>query len=252
MNASKIIHRVLAVGDQTGIGVTQVRTAALQAYAKPAVGYIGANEIVCGEIARLLRLPVPVFGLAHSGVYGQPTLFCSVSFNFSEQDLPPVDPAAFVAASPQIAGGVVVFDALVANTDRHPRNLAMSQSAGQPPAILVYDHSHALLGPKGGDGIKRLTALRDRLALNLDGQSGGNRHCLADHIPDAALLLEPLDRVKSLPKWWIRDVVNGAIGISATEADAAVEFLSYRVDNLRAIFQKNVHQFSKMENQHLL
>lgn len=203
MNPSRIMHRLLAVGDQTGIGVTKVRTSTVLAYVKPVAGYIAANEIICGEIARFLRLPVPVFGLAHTGVRGQPTLFCSLSFNFSNEDLPPVQADQVIALAPELSAGILVFDALVGNTDRHTGNLAMDVRPGNPPSILVYDHSHALFGPRHGAGIARLAALRDRLALNLDGKTGGNIHCLAEYFTDAALFLRWFDRVESLPQWWI-------------------------------------------------
>jgi hypothetical protein len=252
MNTSRILHRLHAVGDQTGIGVTQVRTSTVQAYVKPAIGYVPANEVICGEIARFLRLPVPMFGLAHTGVQGHGPLFCSLSFNFSTEDLPPISPEIFARSGPELSAGILAFDALVANTDRHPRNLAMDARPGSAPQFIVYDHSHALFGPKFGRGIARLTELRDRLALNLDGKTGGNSHCLAAHITDATLFLRWFDRIRALPGWWIDDVVRGAIDISPLEIEAAIDFLNHRAQNIQLLFRNHARQFPRLQHAHLL
>ena len=252
MTPSPILHRIFGVGNPLGLGVTGVRQASALVYAKPAGGYIAANEIICGEIARFLGLPVPAFGLAHPGVRGQPVFFCSVDFNFSGQHLPPINPAAVAAALPTYTAGIVVFDSLVANTDRHAANIAFDSRLGAQPALVIYDHSHALLGPAAGAGTLRLRNLRDRLALNLDGQSGGNRHCLADHLHDAALLGDWCDRAATIPRWWISNLVHSVPGLTAIEADEAVDFLAHRSQNLRAIFRANLNQFPAINQTSLL
>jgi hypothetical protein len=252
MTPSPVLHRILGIGNPLGIGVTGVRQGSVSAYAKPASGYIAANEMVCGEIARFLGLRVPSFGLAHPGVTGQPIFFCSLDFNFSGQQLPPANAAALMAALPAYSAGVIAFDCLVANTDRHPGNIAFDARPGQEPTLVIYDHSHALLGSAPGEGSQRLRTLRDRLALNLDGQTGGNRHCLADHLHDAALLGDWCERAATIPPWWLSNLVRSVPGLTAIETNETIEFLSHRSRNLRAILRANLNQFKSIQQTTLL
>lgn len=132
-----VLHRLAAVGNPVGIGVTGVRQGTALVYAKPAAGYIAANEMICGEIARFLGLPVPSFGLAHPGVRGQPIFFCSIDFNFSGGQLPPIDPVALGKAHPSTVAGILAFDSLVANTDRHTQNITFDTRPGATSSVVI-------------------------------------------------------------------------------------------------------------------
>lgn len=252
MTPSPVLHRIFGINNPLGIGVTGVRQASATVYAKPASGYIAANEVICGEIARFLGLSVPAFGLAHPGVRGQPVFFCSLDFNFSGQQLPPVNAAALAAALPTFLAGIIAFDCLVANTDRHAGNIAFDSRPGAQPAVVIYDHSHALLGHVFGAGTQRLRNLRDRLALNLDGQTGGNRHCLANYLTDAVLLVDWCDRAATIPRWWLSNLAKSVPGLTAIEMDEVVEFLAHRTQNLRNILRTHLHQFPAIQQNSLL
>ena len=252
MTLSPVLHRIFGLGNPLGIGVTGVRQASVLVYAKPAGGYIAANEVVCGEIARFLGLPIPAFGLAHPGVRGQPVFFCSLDFNFTGQQLPPINPAELAAALPTYAAGIIAFDSLVANTDRHTGNIAFNSRPGVAQAVVIYDHSHALLGPAFGAGTQRLRTLRDRLALNLDGQSGGNRHCLADHLHDATLLGDWCDRAATIPHWWLSNLVKSVPGLTAIESGETIDFLTHRAKNLRSILRAHLNQFPAIQQTSML
>jgi HipA-like kinase len=110
-------------------------------------------EIVCGELARGLGLPVPeivlievdpALGAAEPDPEIQELITGSAGLNVGLDFLPgslPYTPAAGFQPSPELAAEVVWLDALVSNVDRTPRN----------PNLLVWherlwliDHGAAL------------------------------------------------------------------------------------------------------------
>ncbi|MCC6830648.1 MAG: aminotransferase class I and II [Thermoleophilia bacterium] len=104
-------------------------------------------EIVAGETARLLGLPVPELvyvevppelGLAEPDPEIQDLLKASVGRNLGMDFLPGAlayDPAAAVPPDPAFAADVVWFDALMLNVDRSARN----------PNLLVWHGRHHLI-----------------------------------------------------------------------------------------------------------
>jgi hypothetical protein len=91
-------------------------------------------EVLAGELARALRLPVPELVLveldpelprAEPDVEIQELAAASAGINLGVDFLPgalPFTPAAAQAVDPGFAADVVWFDALVTNVDRTPRN----------------------------------------------------------------------------------------------------------------------------------
>jgi hypothetical protein len=91
-------------------------------------------ELVAGELARRLDLPVPeiafvqvdpVLGRAEPDPEIQDLITASAGLNLGLDFLPgalPFDPAAGLELDPALAAAVVWFDALVTNVDRTPRN----------------------------------------------------------------------------------------------------------------------------------
>lgn len=252
--ALPLIHRIAATGLPTHIGVTGVHQGTLVAYLKPLTfpTYLAANELIAAELGRFLGLPIPAGGVAWSGVKGAPPFFASVSFNLSGADLPPIDVDTLVKKKPDLAAGIVVFDALIANLDRHAKNLSYSP---KDDALHVFDHSHALFGPLPAEGISRLGIMKNKLCLNLDKQTDPRytRHCLGDSIKDATQLLPWLLKVKEMPTSWLgRVVTTQGVALSNEEAICVLDFLEYRRDNLREIFQANQHQFPSLNQKSLL
>ena len=109
--------------------------------------YCIPNELICGELARFLRLPVPPVGVVSQSA-GTP-LFASRDFNLTGNSLPPVDVAACVQQLPRLSAGLLLFDIWVANCDRHAENFSVDFLA-TPPVMNIFDHSHALFGYAGG------------------------------------------------------------------------------------------------------
>ena len=133
--------------------------------------YCVPNEVVCGEIGRFLGLPVPPAGVVYTPK-GDDLFYASLDFNLTGNALPPVNVTKCVSVLPRESAGVLLFDILIANSDRHGRNLSVDFSA-KPPRMNIFDHGHALFGKDAGNGVARLEKLSDRL-----GVSAGSRTCL--------------------------------------------------------------------------
>jgi hypothetical protein len=170
--------------------------------------------------------------------------YASLDFNLTGNTLPPADPHAFVAELPSEATGLLLFDILIANSDRHAGNLYLDTSGGTPKAA-VFDHSHGLFGYIAGQGAARLQAMKSRLAITGQPPTGGNRHCLLDVVNSDDQFSYWIDRIKALPDFLIEDVCTEAVkyGITSHEAQAAVNFLRYRRSGLRRIIVRNKQEF---------
>jgi hypothetical protein len=115
-------------------------------------------EIVGGEMARALGLPVPVLvgleidadlGLAEPDPEIQDLIRASVGLNLGVDFLPgalPFTPAAADGLDPAFAADVVWLDALITNVDRTPRNPNLLVWHGQ---TWLIDHGAALFRQHG-------------------------------------------------------------------------------------------------------
>ena len=106
-------------------GACYVGVAGVAKKATNAEPYIVANEVFCNAIARNLLLPCPPGATLDKG--GEPYFF-SLDFNLAGQALPPVVPSAIVAAFPRLSWGIILFDMLIMNGDRHAQNIAHDTS----------------------------------------------------------------------------------------------------------------------------
>jgi hypothetical protein len=109
-------------------------------------------ELVCGELARLLGLPVPeivlmeldpVLGRNEPDYEIRSLIKASAGLNLALDYLPgsiTYDPAV-VAPDPELAARIVWFDALITNIDRTPRN---SNMLLWHKKIHLIDHGAAL------------------------------------------------------------------------------------------------------------
>ena len=243
-------YKIESFGKQLGIGVAGSRYARLSAVVKanvPQAPYCVPNELICCELGRFIGLPVPpVAPVATAG--GSP-LFASLDFNLTGNALPPVDVAKCVRLLPSLSTGLLLFDIWVANLDRHPANFAVDFLA-VPPAMNVFDHSHALLGYNSGDGEARLAALRDRLGVSWQTgdpiASGRHRHCLLDALGTDDHFGYWHDRIKATPEFFVRDKCEAALDHGATrqEVDPAIDFLLHRRDTLLSIISMHRTEFT--------
>ena len=90
-------YRIAAVGAQLGIGVAGSVNLTIDAVAKANSAnapYCIANEMICAEIGRFLRLPIPPGGIVTSAHH--PPMYASLNFNLTGVALPPVNPSLCV------------------------------------------------------------------------------------------------------------------------------------------------------------
>jgi hypothetical protein len=189
-------------------------------------------ELVAGELARRLELPVPeiafveldpVLGLAEPDPEIQDLISASAGLNLGLDFLPgalPFEPAAGLPLDPALAASVVWFDALVTNVDRTPRN----------PNLLVWHerlwlidhgaslHVHHQTWDMAPHAARPFPAIRDHVLLPSAGSILDADEALAS-VLDQSVLAEVAALV---PEEWL--------GERADERRAAyVEYLSRRL-----------------------
>jgi hypothetical protein len=237
------IYQVVSWGQSVGIGVSGTRHLHLAGYGKRAEAqqpYLLVNELIAAEMGHFLRIPVPPACIVADSDGRH--YFASLSFALTGAALPPIIPDNFYGTFPSGSADLLVFDIFIANYDRHPGNLAAEY--GNPARFNVFDHSHCLLNgsaPTGGE--VRLQAAQN--ALVIDGRGFGSRHCLIDKITDDGLFLPILQRLESIPSWFVESVVEGASGYGLTPAEttALTTFLLNRRNSVRELIRANHNAF---------
>jgi len=192
------------------------------------------------RLGQFLGLPIPACGLVYKAGQKPEHYFASLNFNLSSSQLPPIDANSCGALSD--GTGVILFDILIANDDRHRANLSLDSST-QPPQLTVFDHSHALFGHANGVGRDRLIALRENLGI-IDGT---RRHCLLGTINNDQFFKEWIDRINGLPDYLIDQVCEATVPlnmISGAEAAEAKAFLKYRKAEISKIIERNKAEFT--------
>lgn len=243
--------RVLCLGQPIGSGVTDGRSASVSGVAKMncvAAPYCVANELVCAELGRFLGLPVPPGAVCYSNSANPQLVYVSLNFNLVGNSLPPVNTTLCVKELPEQSAGVLLFDILIGNADRHGRNLAVDWLA-KPPIMSVFDHGHALFGNDAGQGAGRLARLRDRLAISGGSRTRGNRHCILDQIDTDAHFGTWIERIGLMPDFVIDDLCEQLPGLGCTksEASSASAFLKHRRTKLEQIVISNKAEFTNIK-----
>jgi hypothetical protein len=140
-------------------------------------------ELVAGELARRLGLPVPeivfvdvdpALGRAEPDPEIQDLIAASPGLNFGIDFLPGAltfDPAADDFADPELAAAIVWFDALVTNIDRTPRNPNLLVWHGR---LWLIDHGAALYAHHDPEGLatraeRPFPAIADHVLLPFAG-----------------------------------------------------------------------------------
>lgn len=145
----------LVEADDDGLYVTKLRGAGQGPKALVA-------EVICGELARALGLPMPELVLVEVAVelsHAEPDpeiqelLQASAGTNLGLDFLPgslPYTPAGDVQPPSEQAADIVWFDAFVENVDRTPRNPNLLVWHGVP---WLIDHGAALYRQHAADGL---------------------------------------------------------------------------------------------------
>ena len=243
----KRAYRIVADRGPVKDGATGARYADLAAVCKTneTVYYCVANEYLAERIGRFLGLPIPPGAIIPLG--GDPPAFgyACLEFALTGEGLPPVDASDCVAKLPDLSTGLVMFDILIANPDRHVQNLAAVLHE-QPYEMTIFDHGHALFGHSKDGAIKRLTDLQDRLAITGGSVTKQNRHCLLDGIDDAVYFAKWISRIETLPNHYIDTTCDDLVGdgiISDHERSAIVAFLRRRRDRFPKLLEDHKAEF---------
>lgn len=195
------------------------------------------NELVCMQLGRALGLPIPIgFVLEKDG----DLYYCSANLALFDGEAPDADFELFAEKDHRTALGVVVFDAWVANADRHSRNAIYDDIDNQ---IYIFDHGMALLGNRG---TSYLHESRGQLRLCED---------LTFEIADASSFSEWYNRVLGIPEFMITDAIRDAAktGIGLDEQQEVADFLIHRRNELPQLL-KDVQEsyFPKLNTREML
>jgi hypothetical protein len=170
-----------------------------------------AAEVVAGELARALGLPVPelvlveldpALGAAEPDPEIQDLIAASGGINLGVDFLPGALPyAPTLPPSAELAADVVWLDALVTNVDRTPRNPNLLTWHGR---LWLIDHGAALYAFHGGDPLARarapFPAIREHVLLPAAGPlADADARLAARADPAAAAALVPPDWADGAP-----------------------------------------------------
>jgi hypothetical protein len=229
-------------------GVNDAYTIRLQAIGKDNKEnqYLIANEWIAAQIGRLLGLPIPPCALMGT----RPNqMFASISFD-GRKKLRWCNPAMLWQFQPALCSGILAFDMLIANCDRHARNIKVDNPA-RPKVVRVFDHDRAMFYIAPGEGAQRLDGLLSRLGISGGPVSGGHRHCLIDEITRCDFLFDWIQKISAIPKFFIEETcqaIRRIGGVTKREVEKATDFLLYRRDNLSEIVGRNKEQFRSIDS----
>jgi hypothetical protein len=207
--------------------------------------YLVPNEWICGNIGRMLGLPVPPFALFRTGKKTKP-MFGSLDFRYSESPPPDTNPAKCVDRMPRECAGLVVFDIFIANADRHAGNIVVD-NPNNPTEIHMFDHDRALFGYVKGQGAARLQKVENRLGVSGGSQSTGNAHCMLEHLSSSDDLSEWCQRIATIPIWQIEDICKSEC-VPSRLREAAISFLRSRRNNIGQLIMANKDAFPNIKD----
>jgi hypothetical protein len=194
MSASK--YKIWAIGAPVDDGVSGSIHAGMATVAKKANANepnIVINELFCNLLARGLFLPCPPGALMENA---GDDYFCSLNFNLAGQSLPPSPIPTVVANCPELCWGILLFDVLVMNPDRHNKNLSYDRTSHR---IQIFDHSRAFLPLK--------TTIDSAIADNT-GTLGFRGHCLKNEISSMDGFDFWVQRIRAMPDYFIEETIR--------------------------------------------
>jgi hypothetical protein len=208
----------------------------------PELPYRVANEYICSRLGRFIGLPVPPHSLMR--IEQREYCFAILDFDSERSSLFPINPAACVVSDPRLCTGILLFDVLIGNPDRHDENLRTDDRLA-PKRIVVYDHDVALLGalPPGTDRLAELGSM-----LGIAGETPTSTvHCLLPALSTAEHFDEWLGRIADTPPWFIKDTCETVLEkqlVSRDDAHAAEKFLIDRKNSLGRILDRHRDKFT--------
>lgn len=156
-------------------------------------------------------------------------------------------PIPLYAAFPHLCTGIVVFDVLIANCDRHGGNIKVD-NPDKPTAVYIFDHERALFYIYQKEGIKRLDSRKDRLGVTDGSDSRDEWHCLVELLDSVESLIFWIQRVAEIPNQFIKSICEEMwkFQITRAECDAVQNFLIERKDRIAELILKHKDRFPKV------
>ena len=234
-------YRVVTFGNALNIGTAGSHYVEIAARAKCNSGnspYCVPNEYICAKLGQFLGLPIAPGDVITAPSNDPKFWYAALDFSREGETLPPVSPEDCLRQLPELCAGAVLYDILIANGDRHEKNLFLDESS-QPPEMRLFDHEVALLGATPGQAEGRLTG-------SLVHQPGIPDHCLKRLIPPHRLYeSEWMQRIHDLPDYLIEQTCREAApcGMTPEETDVCITFLKNRRHNLHQLVQDNEAEF---------
>jgi hypothetical protein len=243
------IYRITKTGPGRSGGINRPFEARVGGLAKSndECPYTIANEIIAERLGQVLGLPVPAGVLSQDE--NRKLHYLSLNVGQEGRELPPVIPVEFCAEDAWWAAGVLVFDVLIANGDRHRKNLSRDTTfPNEPPRVSVFDHGHALLGTDPPIGPERLGLAVDHLGCIEDPVAIARDTCLRNEDLNPDFIGAWVARVEQIPRFVIDDVcdeVAGTPGLNVGKDEAAelANWLARRVSRLGEIIWQNRDSF---------
>ncbi len=207
--------------------------------------YTIANEWISANLAQFLQLPVPPFSLLRKRP-SSAAMFASYSF---QGDSTPADvrPPECYQSHPRLCAGILVFDILIANCDRHRGNIKVDR-AENPRRIHIIDHEHALFHVWPDEGIKRLRSFDGRLGITGGSVTGESRHIFLDEIDSTDHFAEWIARVGDIPNWFVEEICTAVvnIGVHKKEIGEVKKFIFKRRDSMGELLKQNHSEFTRI------
>jgi hypothetical protein len=120
-------YKIAVQGKPVGSGAAGSIYVTVHAVAKSNqnIPYCVPNELICSELGRHIRLPLPPAGIIRDAAEQDGVLFASLNFNLTGNSLPPVDLKKCWNELADLSTGLIAFDVLIGNPDRSATNFAV-------------------------------------------------------------------------------------------------------------------------------
>ncbi|MDV6032739.1 MAG: hypothetical protein F9B45_22165 [Phycisphaera sp. RhM] len=189
-----------------------------------------ANELLACRLGEALGVPVALGTPVVAPVFFENRKVAEREYWGSlsvRESPPPADCQLFVQNSPDIATGVVVFDAWICNIDRHELNLHYDIMSGE---VFLFDHGEAICNCVGPEFLE---TKRDTLGFE-------NGHVIAFELTSFDFLEKWLARLGAIDIQFIRTTVDILDMLSSTEKRKLVLELDRRKRCLEGLFHKSL------------
>ena len=206
--------------------------------------YLIANEFVSARIAQYLGLPVPPFSILRKKTR-KTAMFASYSYE-SESSPRDVRPDVCVNRLPSLCAGILAFDVLIGNCDRHRGNLKVDSPAN-PTRLYLIDHDLALFHRDPENGVTRLKSIEGRLGISGGSISGGNRHVFLDQKMRSSSLKDWCTRIEKIPDWFIQESCEFARGLGPKRSELS-HLEKFLLERRRSIATIIINNQSELDN----